>query len=476
MPGGHRHDRLSFPHDIRILESLSFLAMLTLLRHPKIHDLRSTMFAALVALLCQISLPAQSQGSDWPQWRGPTRDGVWRDTGLIESFPEEMKPLWSAPVGSGYSAPTIAKGRVYVMDRVEEPDEIERVHCFSERDGERLWTHGYACPYERVSYKAGPRCSVLVHEGRAYSLGTMGHLHCLDAEKGEVLWSKDLDEEYSVQLPIWGISASPIVEGKLLIVPVCGKDAYLVAFDLESGAEKWKAFSDRGNYAAPIVIDQGGKRVLVSWSGDRILGVDPANGALHWEYAYPPKRMPLGCASPVLHGDTLFFTGFYDGSLMLRLVVREGDGAPQLDVEKVWHRRGNNERNTDGLHSIISTPLLLGEHIYGVDSYGELRCLKQSDGVRVWENRTAVPRSRWATIHFVQNGPRTWMFNERGELILAKLSSEGYREIDRVKLLEPTRAQLNRRGGVCWSHPAFANRRVFLRNDEQLACFDLARR
>ena len=410
---------------------------------------------------------AKSPGMDWPQFRGPNRDGVWREKGLMTAFPDKLKIRWSKPIAGGYSGPTVAAGRVYVTDRIDEDAEIERVHCFAWDTGKKLWSHSYPCQY-RVSYKAGPRCSVLVADGRAYSLGAMGHLFCFDAKSGKVLWSKDLDKEYLIRMPIWGISASPILEGGLLIVPVSGRKAYLVAFEPKTGKEKWKAFSDRGNYSAPIVIEQAKKRVLVTWSGDRVLGVDPATGELHWSIPFKARNMPLGVASPVLHEDKLFLTGFYDGCILIRLAQ------DKVEAKKLWRRRGRNERMTDGLHSTISTPLIRDGHVYGVDSYGEFRCLKLEDGERVWEDRTAVPRSRWATIHFVQNGETTWMFNERGELILGDLSPKGFREIDRVKLIKPTRGQLNQRGGVCWTHPAYAYKHVFARSDAEIVCADLS--
>lgn len=422
-------------------------------------------------LLVLGGLPAQERGQDWPQWRGPTRDGVWRETGLMEQLPEKIPVRWRAPLGAGYSGPTVADGRVYVMDRREEPAEVERVICLDWKSGKVLWKHAYPCSYAGVRYTAGPRCSVLVAHGLAYGLGTMGHLHCFDAATGKVKWSCDLAARYEIRMPIWGIAASPVLEGDLLIVPVSGKEgAYLVAFDRTTGKERWKAFGDRGNYSAPLVIDQAGHRVLVCWSGDRVLGVAPASGKLLWEHPFKASRMPLGVASPVRHGDTLFFTGFYDGSLLLQLATKE------LKVTEVWKRRGRNERRTDALHSIISTPVLLDGHAYGVDSYGEFRCLDLANGARVWEDRTAVPRARWATIHFVQNGRRTWMFNERGWLLVGELSPKGFKEVSRGFLIAPTRDQLNRRGGVCWSHPAFAYRHVFARNDEEIVCADLAKR
>ena len=206
---------------------------------------------------------------------------------------------------------------------------------------------------------------------------------------------------------------------------------------------------------------------MVCWSGDRVLGVAPTTGELHWQYPLKAKNMPLACAAPVLHQDKLFLTAFYDGCALLELDPQK------LSVRELWRRRGRNERSTDGLHSIISTPIAIEDHIYGVDSYGELRCLSIKDGSRVWEDRTAVPRARWATIHFVKNADRVWMFNDRGELLISKLTPNGFEELDRAKLLKPTRGQLNRRDGVCWSHPGFAYGHVFARNDEELVCADL---
>jgi outer membrane protein assembly factor BamB len=178
--------------------------------------------------------------------------------------------------------------------------------------------------------------------------------------------------------------------------------------------------------------------------------------------------MTITIATPVLDNGTLLATSFYDGMLALKL------DADALAVEELWRRLGPNERNTDALHCCISTPIIEGDYIYGVDSYGELRCLDIKTGDRIWEDLTATPKARWSNIHMVRQEDKIWMFNERGELIISTLSPAGFHEISRSKLIEPTKGQLSQRGGVCWAHPAFAYKRVYARNDVELVCADLA--
>lgn len=429
------------------------------------------------AIWCAIALPslalmvvAPCQADDWPQWRGPKRDGVWRETGTIEKFSSAQLPtVWRAAIGSGYSGPTVAAGRVYVTDRSVEPKQTERIVCFDELSGKQLWEHVYDCQYS-IGYPAGPRASVSIDEGRAYALGAMGDLFCLDAATGKVHWRKDLLIEYGIQMPIWGIAASPLVRAGLVIVQIGGQDgACLVAFDKLSGKETWRSLNDRASYCAPILIEQAGQQYLACLTGDHVVALEPATGKLVWQYPFPPTRMVISIATPIVQNDKLFVTSFYDGSLMLRLRT------DRPVAEKLWRRQGADERSTDGLHSIMSTPLLDGEYLYGVDSYGELRCLRADTGERVWEDQTATPRARWSNIHMVRNGDRVWMFNERGELVIARLSPQRFEEISRAKLIDPTTEQLRQRGGVCWSHPAYANRRVFARSDKEIVCANLAR-
>ena len=426
-------------------------------------------FLLFVVVVCGVWV-SPILSADWPQWRGPSRDGVWSETGIVERFDARGLPIkWRAAIGSGYNGPTVADGRVFVMDRVTEPSQQERIHSFDAQTGERLWSYAYDCSYERVEYKAGPRASVTISDGRAYALGTMAHLHCLDAKSGQLLWARDGQKEYRARVPVWGVAGAPLVENDLVIVPMGGQDgACLIAFDKATGEERWRALADPLSYSAPIIIEQAGTRVLVYITGRRIVGLDPRTGRLYWEHPFLPKNMVITVATPVFDGEHLIATSFYDGMLLLKV------HQDRLAVEQLWRRRGASERDTDALHCCISTPIIQGDHIYGVDSYGELRCLVLKTGDRLWEDLTATPKARWSNIHMIRNGNCVWMLNERGELVISQLSPTGFHEISRAKLIDATQAQLDQRGGVTWSHPAFANKRVYTRNDKELLCADLS--
>lgn len=409
---------------------------------------------------------------DWPQWRGQHRDGVWHETGLLETFPSpQIEIIWEAPVSNGYSGPTVAQGRVYLTDRIEDADEIEveRVLCFDAKTGKELWTHAYPCSYKKLSYPDGPRASVTIADGLAYALGATGHLRCLDAATGTLKWKKEPKIDYENDPPGWGIAAAPLIEGNLVITQLGAiPGGCLVAWDKITGEERWRALDDQPSFSAPIIIQQAGQRVLLCWTGENLVALNPQTGEVHWKQPAPPKKMVINVPSPVVDGNRVFLSSFYDGARMFQL------GTDTLTAKPLWQKLMDSGEPDDALHAMISTPILQGDYIYGVDDYGQLRCLDANTGQRIWEDLTAVPKARWATIHMVRNHDKVWMFNERGELIIAKLSPTGFQEISRAKLIEPTTGQLNSREGVCWSHPAYANKHIFVRNDEVLLCANLA--
>lgn len=426
---------------------------------------------ASVSCAIAVFISSMTSADDWPQWRGPNRDGIWRETGITRQFSgPEVKLRWRTKIAGGYSGPTVADGRVFVTDRLTEPEEVERVHAFDWQTGQCLWTFSYPCVYRNVTYRTGPRASVTVHEGLAYALGTMGDLHCLDAETGTVVWKKRAGQDWEVRVPTWGVAAAPLVEGDLLIVQIGLEDGCVVALDRKTGELRWKALPDQASYSAPITITQAGRRVVVCWTGERLAGLDALTGKLLWDVPFPHRRWIDGIITPVCDSSTnrLFISCFDCGSLMLHVDSND------LHVQKIWRRQGQNEINTDSLHILMGNPVIKENWIFGVDSYGQFRCLDARSGDRIWEDLTLTSQLRWGTLHMVQQADVVWMFNDRGELLITELTPQGVHVISKARLLAPTRGQLSRGPGVTWSHPAFAHRHVFNRNDEELVCADLS--
>jgi outer membrane protein assembly factor BamB len=306
---------------------------------------------------------------------------------------------------------------------------------------------------------------VQVFDGKAYSLGTMGHLHCYNAGTGEVLWQVNTKRKYQSVIPTWGIASNPIMVDEKLIVQVGGSSgACMVAFNKESGREIWRALDDEISYSTPVLIKQAGKEVLVCWTGESISGMDPHSGRIYWSVPFKPGNMIMNIADPVYDPPYLFLSGFFDGSYLLKL------DQESTTAELIYHRHGQSERNTDALHCCISTPFIRDGHVFGIDSYGETRCLDLLTGDRIWEDLSLVPRARWANVHFIQQGNKVWGFNEQGYLLLGKFSPSGYVNLGKVKVIDPVKIYPNPGNGVCWAHPAFSGDRIFIRSDEQLVC------
>lgn len=413
-----------------------------------------------------------ARADDWPQWRGPQRDGVWRESGIIEQFPSpELKPVWTAAIGPGYSGPTVAGDRVYLTDRVTAPEQQERVRCFDRATGRPLWTHAYACTYRDIDYQLGPRAAVTVADGRAFAFGTMGHAHALDAATGKVLWARHLAADYDAKINTWAITGAPLVAGEVVIFQVGGApDACLVALDVRTGLERWRALDGAASYSSPRLIRLGEREAVLAWTAFWLAAIDPATGQVWWKVPYKPVNMILNVADPVLDesGTRLFLSAFYDGA---RLYEVPRDASPPREL---WARRGINERRTDALHSIIMTPLVRGGYAYGIDSYGEMRCLDLANGERVWEDTTLLANGRWATAHFVQHGERTWITTEKGEVVIARLTPAGFERISSAQFIVPQTALRQRTHPIAWSHPAYAQRSLFARNDSALVCISLA--
>ncbi|MFG0331913.1 MAG: PQQ-binding-like beta-propeller repeat protein, partial [Maioricimonas sp. JB049] len=251
---------------------------------------------------CVVAASAALNAADWPQWMGPGRDGIWTETGVVRSIPEEGLPVkWRLPISGGYAGPAVANGQVYVCDYVAETGDVqfnsgvadvrsgkERVLCVDGKTGQIIWSHEYDCDYE-VSYGNGPRVTPTVDADRVYTIGAMGHLFCFNAADGEILWQRQIIDDYNTKAPYWGVSAHPLVDGDKLICLVGGEGSAVVAFDKKTGQELWKSLTaaDAG-YCPPSIIEAGGKRQLIIWLPETINGLNPETGAPYWSQPLKP--------------------------------------------------------------------------------------------------------------------------------------------------------------------------------------------
>jgi outer membrane protein assembly factor BamB len=431
----------------------------------------------MTRLICLFVLAAPALADDWPQWLGPKRDSVWRETGIVETFPTGgPKVLWRTPISGGFAGPAVADGRVYVADYVTDGDvkkEVfdrtnfmgkERLLCLDAATGKELWKHEYDVRYT-VSYPTGPRCTPTVADGKVYFLGTEGNLACLDGAKGTVLWGKNFKADYGAKTALWGYASHPLVDGKLLYCVVGGEGSCVVAFDKDTGKEVWKALTaEEQGYCPPTLIEAGGTKQLLVWHATSINSLDPATGKKFWTVPIQVGQFKTSIMTPRKDGDLLYAAGEGVHGVMIKLATDKPDG------KELW--RG---KKTNGVYPMSMTPFVEGGYMYGVDTTGPLRCVKMATGERLWESLAPFDgkANDAATAFIVKNGDRFFLFTEKGDLIVAKLSPEKYEEVSRAKLLEPTTTAFGR--SVVWSHPAFANTCVYARNDKEIVCVSLSK-
>jgi outer membrane protein assembly factor BamB len=421
----------------------------------------STKTLLAVALTLPLMLSAALRAEDWPQWRGLNRDGVCGETGLLQSFPAEgLKVRWRVPVGWGLSSPVVAQGRVYLADsELMKPKAKERLHCWDETTGKPLWTHSYDVAYEDWAFdpaqEIGPVATPIVQNGKVYLLGRLSHLFCLDARNGEVLWKKNLEKDYQVAFSPG--MPSPLIEGNLLILFIGGKpDACVVAFHKDTGKEVWKALDEKLTFSSPIVITSGGKKQLIVWTQESVTSLDPTAGTTYWRQRLLTSS-DYAVSTPVFYKDRLLI-----GGLMFQL-DSDKPGATVL-----WPKSTAPARR---IYSHTSTALFRGDHLFSAKSTGELVCVETSTGQQVWETDKVTDLRNGASIHLTPNGDSVLLYTNKGELIRAQLTAEGYKEISRVAVLEPTMPFSGRK--VAWSPPAYANRYLFARNGKELICASL---
>lgn len=430
-------------------------------------------FALAVAL---VSTAAVARADDWPQWMGPKRDNVWRETGIVEKFPEGgPKVLWRTPVAGGYAGPAVANGLVFVPDYVTAADVkianfdrkefsgTERVLCLDQKTGKEKWKHEYPVKYT-ISYPAGPRCTPTVEKDKVYTLGAEGNLFCFEAATGKVVWEKDLKKEYKTKSALWGYAAHPLIDGQNLITLVGGEGSHVVAFDKDTGKEVWKAGTQRETGYSPVLLTEAaGVRQMIVAAPGAVYALDPKTGKQLWTTPYTADSGSM-IMTPIRSGDYLFIGGYRGKNLMLKLL------ADKPGVEVVF-----KDKKELGMSPVNVQPFEEKGVIYGHTDDGPLFAVEVPSGKRLWQSTgaTGYEEAKGSdTAFLVKNGDRFFCFSETGDLVIAKITTKGYEEVSRAKVLEQTNNAFGRK--VVWCQPAFADKKMYVRNDKEIVCVDLA--
>jgi outer membrane protein assembly factor BamB len=306
----------------------------------------------------------------------------------------------------------------------------------------------------------GPGSTPIIHNGRIYALSMFFVLQCLDARTGTVVWKRDLATEY--QLPPSSLDASPLVDSNVLIIPVGGKPgAGVVAFDLLTGHEVWKALDQAATWSSPIIVSAGGTRQLIVWMRQSVTSLNPTNGAVYWTEPTVSGGSPgfSAVSTPVMHGNRLLVSG-----LMFQL----DQNKPVAKV--LWPDTSSS--GTRRILSDTSTPLFVDDFVYSPRSGGLFVCLDAGTGREVWQTNVVTSLRQGACVHFIRNGSSVFLFTDQGDLIRADLSPDGYHELSRVHLIDPTSPLFENK--FAWAAPAFFNRDILVRNDLELRCYSLA--
>lgn len=405
---------------------------------------------SLAAIFAWQNLPAQAPARnhtshDWPQWRGPQRDGKSLETGLLKTWSQEgPKVVWRAPLGDGYSSISIANGLAYTM---HDEGNDEYLVCFEANSGSRRWRVRTDKKF-RNGWGNGPRVTPLIEGEMVYTLSAHAKLYALNAKSGALVWQHDLITKSNGETPDLGYSNSPVLEGDLLLVTgLGGANRSLLAFNKNSGELVWSSYNDHPGYSSPIVVTALGLRQAVFFTGTEIASVSPADGKIFWRHPWRTDSYE-NVATPVfVSPDKLFFSSAHPkdaGAAVLQMKTNNG----VLGVAPVW--------KSNVMQHHFASSVLHENYLYGADRY-ILKCVDSRTGEQKWQQRGFGEGSViFADGHLIVLGTS-------GNLALVEATPTAYREKAHAQVLS----------GKCYTAPALAHGRLYLRNESEILCLAL---
>jgi outer membrane protein assembly factor BamB len=409
----------------------------------------------LLATVFVFSVVSTALANDWPQWMGPDRTGVSKETGLLKTWPKTGPKLkWKAKdLGEGYSAPAVAGNRVYLLGKA---DTSETVVALDENDGTQLWSVKIGKvgknPTSKGNYWPGPRGTPTVVGDKLYALGSDGDLVCLDVAKGESVWKKRLPTDFGGKPGNWAYAESPLVDGDKVIVSPGGKTATVVALDKSDGKLLWQApLGDNAAYGSPIRIEVGGVKQYVVFLSKGLAGLAVEDGKLLWRFEKPGSKNGINIPTPVFHDNQIFGVSGYDTGGAGMATLKADKGA--VTATEAWFDKK--------LVSKVGGFVCVGNHLYGTaGSRGNLMCLEFATGKVVWDDPCVGAASVCAV------GGKLYVRGHNGTVVLVDATPAGYRESGRFK--QPDRSE-----NPAWPYPVVANGGFYLRDQEVLLCYDV---
>jgi outer membrane protein assembly factor BamB len=394
--------------------------------------------------------------SDWPQWRGPNRNGLALEPSLLTRWPSGgPRVVWRRELGRGFSSVAIARGRLYTMDEqpsAQGPDATpsqtcEAIVCLDASNGREIWQFRY--PNEFMErFGSGPRSTPAVDGDFVYAVGPTGILHCLRADTGQKVWRHDLMPEFQGRQMQYGVSFSPLVDGDLVYATPGGPNGNsVVAFDKRTGQIAWKALDDPMGYSSPIITTASGVRQLLCLTNTALVSLSPLTGELYWRYPWQTEK-GFNIATPIPIGDCVFISSAYNkGCALLELTAEGGNIQP--------HRVYQHNR----MRNLFSSSVRYGEYLYGFDQT-DLVCMRVRTGEIVWREKGARSFGKGSLL---VAGGHLMILGEFGILSLAEATPAGYRQ------MASARVSTNK----CWTLPAFADGKLYVRDEGNLECLDL---